>query len=149
MDDLQIRNLEPDDMDALMQIETRIFSAPWAREDYLKDIDAPYAYPLVLTLGERIIGYGSLWVLFEEAQVTTFGIDIPYQHHGYGKILLEAMIRLAKAAQAQTMSLEVRVSNQVALALYRSFGFEVVSTRSRYYPDNHEDAYLMIKEIDV
>ena len=86
--------------------------------------------------------------MYEQSQITTIGIDPHYQRRGLGRALLEAMIDFALQQDCQVMSLEVRISNQKALSLYQSLGFQTKAIRKNYYQDNHEDAYLMVKELE-
>ncbi|MCD7808946.1 MAG: ribosomal protein S18-alanine N-acetyltransferase, partial [Erysipelotrichaceae bacterium] len=94
-----------------------------------------------------IIGYVGLWLIYEQSQITTIGVDKAYQHQGYASYMLEKMIDLSLLHGCQTMSLEVRVSNMPAIELYKKFGFEIVALRQDYYRD-HEDAYLMLRRLE-
>ncbi len=91
----------------------------------------------------RIIGFGGMWHMFEEAHVTTIGIDPAHRGHGLGELLFVSLIDRALARKASWLTLEVRVSNESAQSLYRKYGFAVQGTRKRYYSDNNEDAYIM------
>ncbi len=91
----------------------------------------------------RIIGFAGMWHMFEEAHVTTIGVDPGHRGHGLGELLLVSLIDQAVHRKASWMTLEVRVSNEPAQALYRKYGFTVQGTRKRYYSDNNEDAYIM------
>jgi len=91
----------------------------------------------------RIIGFAGMWHMFEEAHVTTIGVDPSHRGHGLGELLLVSLIDQAMHRKASWMTLEVRVSNEPAQALYRKYGFTVQGTRKRYYSDNNEDAYIM------
>jgi ribosomal-protein-alanine N-acetyltransferase len=91
----------------------------------------------------RVIGFAGMWHMFEEAHVTTIGIDNGYRGRGLGELLLLSLIDQAVARGAHWMTLEVRVSNSPAQALYGKYGFTVQGTRKRYYSDNNEDAHIM------
>jgi ribosomal-protein-alanine N-acetyltransferase len=90
-----------------------------------------------------IIGFAGMWLAFDEAHVTTIGVDPDYRGHGLGELLLLCMVDEAIARGAGWLTLEVRVSNEAAQALYRKYGFTAQGTRKRYYSDNHEDAIIM------
>ena len=102
---------------------------------------------------ERIIGFAGLWHMFEEAHVTTIGVEPGHRGQGLGEFLLMALFDEALRRGATWLTLEVRVSNEVAQALYRKYGFTIQGTRKRYYSDNNEDAYIMwslsLKEPDT
>ena len=109
-----------------------------------KTIALAYHKPLIGV--HHIVGYVGLWAMYEQSQITTIGIDPRFQKQGLGTLLLAQMIEEAKRLKAVQMSLEVRVSNDKAIGLYKKCGFEKVAIRKGYYQDNHEDAYLMVKQ---
>ena len=84
-----------------------------------------------------------MWVMFDEAHVTTIGVDPRYQGEGLGEFLLTALIDEANRRAAGFISLEVRISNHVAQRLYEKYRFSVVGVRDEYYTDNREDALVM------
>lgn len=92
---------------------------------------------------DPIVGFAGMWMAFDEAHITTIGIEPSRRGHGLGELLLISMIDEALARGANWLTLEVRVSNIAAQTLYRKYGFTVHGTRKRYYSDNNEDALIM------
>lgn len=92
---------------------------------------------------QPIIGFAGMWQLFDEAHVTTIGVDLPYRGRGFGEAMLLKLLDEAVRRGANVMTLEVRVSNASAIKLYEKYGFTVHGTREHYYSDDGEDAYLM------
>ena len=92
---------------------------------------------------EEIVGYAALWFIIDEAHLISLAVLEAHRRRGIGRQLLIAALELAVEKQAILMTLEVRVSNTAAQALYQRFGFSKVGIRRGYYTDNHEDAYLM------
>jgi ribosomal-protein-alanine N-acetyltransferase len=90
-----------------------------------------------------IIGFAGMWLAFDEAHLTTIGVDPLHQGLGLGELLLLCMFDEAVARGANWLTLEVRVTNAAAQALYRKYGFTDQGTRKRYYSDNNEDALIM------
>jgi ribosomal-protein-alanine N-acetyltransferase len=90
-----------------------------------------------------IVGFAGMWLAFDEAHITTIGVDPPFRGRGLGEVLFLSMVDEAIARGANWLTLEVRVSNTAAQALYRKYGFTVHGTRKRYYSDNNEDAHIM------
>lgn len=90
-----------------------------------------------------IVGFAGMWFAFDEAHVTTIGIDPSHRGHGLGELLFLCMIDEAINRGANWLTLEVRVSNVAAQTLYRKYGFTTHGTRKRYYSDNNEDALIM------
>jgi len=93
--------------------------------------------------GAPVVGFAGMWTAFDEAHITTIAIDEPYRGQGLGEALLACLFDEADRRGAVWMTLEVRVSNESAQALYRKWGFAVQGTRRRYYSDNNEDAHIM------
>lgn len=90
-----------------------------------------------------IVGFAGMWHLFDEAHVTTIGVDTLFRGRGFGEALLLKLMDEAVRRGANVMTLEVRVSNASAIKLYEKYGFTVHGVRPNYYSDNKEDAYLM------
>ena len=89
-----------------------------------------------------------MWNLGDQTQITTLGVAKKHQGHGYSKVLMNKCIEISSYLGYDNINLEVRVSNQRAINLYQSCGFKIVAVRKDYYQDTHEDAYLMIKEME-
>ena len=90
-----------------------------------------------------IVGFAGMWLAFDEAHVTTIGVEPAHRGRGLGELLLLCMFDEAMARGANWLTLEVRVTNAAAQALYRKYGFTTHGTRKRYYSDNNEDALIM------
>ncbi|HZR97389.1 MAG TPA: ribosomal protein S18-alanine N-acetyltransferase [Chloroflexota bacterium] len=94
----------------------------------------------------RVVGYAGLWLMVNEAHVTTIAVAPEYQGRGLGELLLISLIDKAIELNALCLTLEVRVSNHVAQSLYRKYTFRETGLRRRYYSDNGEDAHIMTTE---
>ncbi|MFI5271605.1 MAG: ribosomal protein S18-alanine N-acetyltransferase [Ktedonobacterales bacterium] len=90
-----------------------------------------------------IVGFAGLWLMVDEAHVTTIAVHPAYRGRRLGELLLNSLTGIAYEISARRVTLEVRVSNTVAQNLYRKYGFEIAGLRRRYYSDNNEDAYIM------
>ncbi|HEY6609250.1 MAG TPA: ribosomal protein S18-alanine N-acetyltransferase [Candidatus Limnocylindria bacterium] len=133
-----------DDVAAVHEIERLSFSVPWPAHAFEQELRGNrLAHYLVARAGERIVGFAGMWLMVDDAHITTFGIHPDWRRQGIGRQLLLAVADLSMGVGARQMTLEVRVSNEAAQALYRSFGFEVVGRRFRYYTDDGEDALVM------
>jgi ribosomal-protein-alanine N-acetyltransferase len=91
----------------------------------------------------RIVGFAGFWHVFDEAHVTTIAVDPDLRGRSLGELLLVSLIEEAINRRAGYLSLEVRVSNIVAIRLYEKYGFSVKGVRPKYYVDDGEDAYVM------
>jgi ribosomal-protein-alanine N-acetyltransferase len=92
---------------------------------------------------KSIVGYAGLWLMTDEAHITTIAVSPDYQGYGIGELLLLGLIERAQQIGARWLTLEVRVSNKVAQALYEKYTFKEMGLRRRYYSDNNEDALVM------
>jgi ribosomal-protein-alanine N-acetyltransferase len=90
-----------------------------------------------------IIGFAGLWLMVDEAHITTIAVHPDFRRHGLGEFMLASLIDIAYDIGARWVTLEVRISNHVAQNLYRKYGFHEKGIRERYYSDNQEDALIM------
>lgn len=134
-----------DDLPRILELEARCFpESPWPEAEYLYELrENPFAQLRVLEENGEICGYIDWWILYDKAQLANIAVAPEYQRRGYAKAMLEECIRDAGEKGCETLSLEARVSNAPALALYRSYGFIDAAVRKRYY-ENGEDAILMV-----
>lgn len=147
---IQILPIQNQDLEEIIKIEEELYHKPWKIEDFMYELhNNPYAYYLKMQDKEskEIMGYIGFWIKFDQAEITKVSIAKKYQGHKLSKILMEDCERRVKLAQCINITLEVRVSNIVAISLYTKCGFKIVATRKKYY-ENGEDAYLMLKEFN-
>ena len=139
--------MEVADVPAVQAIERASFSAPWPPDAYLTELRTNrMAHYLVVRLGDEIVGYAGLWMMVDEAHVTTFAIHPDPRRQGRGERLLLTLLDVAVERQASDATLEVRRSTLPARRLYEKSGFRPVGIRPRYYTDNNEDALIMTTE---
>lgn len=93
-----------------------------------------------------IIGFAGLWLMVDEAHITTIAVHPDHRRLSLGELLLTSLIDIAYDIGAKWVTLEVRVSNYNAQNLYRKYGFRESGIRHRYYSDNNEDALIMWTE---
>ncbi len=98
---------------------------------------------VIPTAKPPVVGFAGLWLMLDEAHITTIGVKASHRGRGVGELLLLGLFDAALEMGASLMTLEVRVSNVVAQKLYEKYGFERVGIRKGYYSDNGEDAYIM------
>jgi ribosomal-protein-alanine N-acetyltransferase len=92
---------------------------------------------------DSVVGYASMWLMVDEAHLTSIAVRETHRRLGIGEMLIIAMVDLALELKAQVMTLETRVSNRAAQALYEKYGFAPAGIRRRYYSDDGEDAVIM------
>lgn len=129
---------------AVLRIETQVYPRPWSLSLFLGELTlrATRAYVVARVDGE-VVGYGGLMMSCDDAHLTTLAVDPAWHRRGIGSQLLAHLARAAVDRGARHLTLEVRVSNTAAQALYRRFGFCPEGVRRNYYEETNEDALIM------
>ncbi len=143
---MQIRAWEQKDITKLTEMEQRCFSDPWTEQMLADTLKLPVYHGFLVEEQGEILGYASLIVVCEDAEVGNIAVDLPFRGKGISKLLMDAMHERAKSLGATHCFLEVRVSNSVAISLYEKYGYEKFGIRSKYYADG-EDAFVMKKSL--
>jgi ribosomal-protein-alanine N-acetyltransferase len=115
--------------------KSRVFSLPFLASRSITTAPSPET--------ASIVGFAGLWLMVDEAHVTTLALHPEYRGRGLGELLLAHLIDISYTIGAKWVTLEVRKSNYIAQNLYRKYGFHEAGVRVRYYSDNHEDAVIM------
>jgi ribosomal-protein-alanine N-acetyltransferase len=144
---LRIEAMRLEDLVAVQQIERASFTTPWPPHAYKTELETNrLATYVVARMGDEVVGYGGMWIMVDEAHVTTFAVHPAWRRRGVGERILIALLDLAIARHAREATLEVRLSNLPARRLYEKYGFRPVGLRPRYYSDDNEDALIMTTE---
>lgn len=136
-------------IDSVVEIENQSFPTPWTKSAFFHEIAAnDFAHYIVALEGDKVAGYGGMWVILDEAHITTLAVNPAYRRQKIGSRLLYELIAEAGRRGCLRMTLEVRPSNLPALDLYRKTGFVSYGVRPGYYSDTGEDAVIMWKELE-
>jgi ribosomal-protein-alanine N-acetyltransferase len=129
---------------AVAAIERDIFPSPWSVSLYISELTQPATrtYLVARSAGE-VVGYAGLMLAVGEGHVTTLGVARDWQCRGIGRLLLLRLAQGAIERGAEDLTLEVRVTNSGAQALYHEFGFAPAGIRKNYYAEVQEDAIVM------
>ena len=142
-----IEDMTLDDVAAVQEVERASFPVPWPvnafRHELTQNKNARY---LVAREGDHVVGYAGLWLMVDEAHITTFAVHPDSRRRRIGERLLVRIFEMAAALNAEWLTLEVRASNLAAQMLYEKYGFRRAGVRRRYYSDNNEDALIMWTE---
>lgn len=141
-----IRKAKISDLDAIKEIEDESFINPFTKEDLLYEISQnPVSNFLVLEKDGLVVGFIDYWVTFDSATIDQIAVKKSERNQGFAKILLEKSINdIKELGEVSFFTLEVRASNEPAINLYKSFDFQKVTIKEKYYDDG-EDAIYMIK----
>ena len=153
-----LRRATPDDLDAIMALETSTFTSDaWSRGTMRDELASPHGYYLVAegdSGGGRapqhpLAGYAGLLAPLGsgQADIQTIAVAPEARRHGLGRALIVALLGEARARQATEVFLEVRADNPNARALYDSLGFEQIAVRPQYYQPDGVDAQIMRVEL--
>lgn len=145
---LKIVPMKKKHLPGVLKIEQVSFPTPWSKETYINEIrDNQLAHYYVCLLENKVVGYTGMWLIIDEAHITTIAVDPDFRGNQLGKILLAELLARAIILGADKVTLEVRPSNQVAQGLYRRMGFIPAGLRKGYYSDTQEDAIIMWKSL--
>lgn len=147
---MDIRPVTPKDFDQLVRLEHEIFAdQAWSKATLLADLEAIHTTYLVAFEGEQLIGYAGLASPAGsfQADINTIAVNEQARGRGLGSSLMQQLIEIARRSGAEQMFLDVRADNEVAIGLYKKFGFEHIDTRKGYYRPEGVDALVMRKPI--
>lgn len=132
------------DVSEVMRIERASFTTVWPNDAFYNELRTnKLAHYFVGRLRDKIVGYGGIWSILEDAHVTTLAVEPEHRGRRFGEVLLLRLIDEAIERNAAWMTLEVRESNTAAQQLYRKYGFTTVTMRAGYYSDDNESALIM------
>ncbi len=143
---VEIRRLTYADLPQVIAIERRAFPTPWSLAMFVLELSKPSGICLAAVRDERIVGYlvcsryDTVW------HVMNVAVDERLRREGIATTLLERLFERADGPGVQ-YTLEVRLSNDPAIALYERFGFHSAGLRRGYYHDNKEDALIMWRTV--
>ena len=145
---MTVCNLTPQLLDSVEELEKLVFADPWSRQS-LTLLCGDGAFGVAVVEGERVLAYGGMLTVLDEGQITNVATHPDHRRCGLGAMVLDALLRAARAHALCEVTLEVRESNLAAIALYQRFGFQVVGERPRFYAHPTETALIMKCELGV
>ena len=144
---VELSPLTAEDIAAAAELEARTYATPWSEQVFRDELAAAGRRYLKAEDDGSLVGYGGIMLVDEEAHITTVVVSPDHRGGRLGTRLVLALVDEAVESGARSLTLEVRVSNDAAQALYRRFGMAPVGVRKRYYVD--EDALIMwVHDID-
>jgi len=171
--ELKLQPPQQEQLNSLVELDRLCLGGLWSLEGYQRELASPNSSLLILSISpqgqeqgqkpsllsiasssasvsraemdlqEQIIGCGCFWAILEEAHITLLMVHPDYQGQGLGQFLLYALLEDARRRKLERATLEVRVFNQVAISLYKKFGFRVAGRRKGYYQHTGEDALVL------
>ncbi len=137
-----------DDIEQVMKVEHEVYEFPWTKQIFSDCIRVGYHCWLALQQ-QTVVGHAVISIVADESHMLNLSIKGKHQGKGYGRLFIEFLVDEARAQQVQTMLLEVRPSNTVAINCYNSAGFNEIGCRKDYYPaqSGREDALLLARHL--
>ena len=145
---VELRRLEPRDLDTVEEIERASYPTPWSRAMFVAELTkAELARArCLLRRGGGLVGYAFVSRYVDAWHVMNVAVAADHRRRGIAKTLLERLFEVTASDPRSGYTLEVRVSNTQAIRLYEHLGFEARGIRRGYYTDNREDALIMWRE---
>ena len=143
---MEIRKMRSADISQLAELERLCFSDPWSEAAFEYELRNPLSLWLVAAENDVVAGYVGSQTVMGEADMMNLAVSPAYRRNGIGEKLVCELIQCLNGVQAHSLTLEVRISNAPAIALYEKLGFVQVGRRPGYYRNPKEDAYILRKE---
>ena len=147
---VELRRLEQRDLETVEEIERASYPTPWSRSMFAAELRKPSSIALGAYLDEgELVGYAFVSRYVDAWHVMNVAVSPAFRRRGIASTLLERLFEVTASDPRRGYTLEVRVSNTGAIALYEKLGFEARGVRRGYYTDNREDALIMWREPDT
>lgn len=143
--ELKISSLKEEWIEQIYALEREAFSQPWSREDFRERIKNPQVCYLIAFEQEQLVAGCCLREIVGEGEITNVATATGWRRKGIGKLLLKQLLAEGEKRGISAFTLEVRASNQEAIALYQSLGFKQEGIRLGFYEKPKEDAIIMWK----
>ena len=141
-----IRDVGPDDIPQIVEVEKRCFSLPWTAEQLAAQIkDAQHEFIAAISPDGTVLGYVGMMYVLDEGYISNVATDLPWRRQGIADALIGRLCAICEGLRLSFVSLEVRAGNVPAVALYEKHGFAPVGLRKNYYERPREDAVIMTK----
>lgn len=141
---LEIINMTLEHISSVTKIEEDCFAIPWNEKSFRDEIkDNKMAIYIVALLDGEVVAYAGMWHVINEGHIINLAVKKECRQQGIATALIKELLKIAKQKEMIGITLEVRVSNKDAQALYKKNGFILEGIRKEYYDDNREDALIM------
>lgn len=131
-------------LNRVLEIEQASFLDPWTKGSFINEITGnPYAVYFVALEGELVTAYIGGWLVTDELHIINLAVDKNYRQRSIASALIDKILTFSYNKGIQSATLEVRLSNNPAINLYKKKGFIPVGCRPGYYSNNNEDALIM------
>lgn len=144
---MMILKMTADHVGAVAALEKLCFHDPWSEKSVASELESKLALWLVAVENGVVTGYIGSQTVFPETDVMNVAVHPEHRRKGIARALVTALCDALNAQSIQKLTLEVRASNDPAIALYEKLGFRQVGLRKNYYRNPREDARILSKEL--
>ena len=141
---MNIAPMTIEDAKELSDLDQLCFAVPWSEKSFCEEANNPLATYFVAREDEKIVGYGGIWNVSGEGQITNIAVHPDMRKRGIASEILRALIKSAKSCEK--IFLEVRESNTAAICLYEKYGFKRCGVRKNFYHSPVENGIVMMRE---
>lgn len=142
---LQIDDMRMEDLEQVSRLEAMCFSMPWSRKSFEEVLHKSDAVYVTAKEEKKVVGYCGAYVILDEADINQVAVEPFSRKKGIGRKMMEVLLQKLEKAGADAVTLEVRRSNEAAIALYESLGFVTEGIRKNFYEKPVEDGLIMWK----
>ena len=146
-DKIELRPMEPEDAAACAAIEAQCFADAWSERGFAEEAENPLADFIVAEADGEVCGYGGIISAGGISELPKICVAPGFRRRGVADMIMDALERLARTRGSDQLTLEVRVSNEAAIALYEKSGFARMGVRPNFYTSPNEDALIMTKKL--
>lgn len=139
---LQISKMSEVDLNEIVDVLQDEFDSFWNENVFRQELSNDNSDYIVARENNEIVGFGGIWTSPDDVHITDIVTKKIHRGKGIGSCILEELIKLAKAKNKESLTLEVNEKNTIAQKLYEKYGFKILGTRKRYY-NNTDDAIIM------
>ena len=145
---IYISKMSQEDIEQVVAIEAEAYGQHhWSKSSFYDEMQNNLAkYYVAKTSTGELVGYAGTWHIIDEGHITTIAVKKEHLRKHIGEAIIVKILEDCFVAGIKYLTLEVRVSNNPAIALYTKYGFNSLGTRKGYYQDNNEDALIMWTE---
>jgi len=140
--DVEVMSLGEEDLDELVMLEKLCFSHSWSRQQLLAGLKQGNFRLLGTRTDGQLVGYIAFSLVEDEMEILNLAVHPEFRKKRLGSALMDKTFAMCRSEGTAKSFLDVRESNEPAIALYKKYGYEQYGVRKRYYPDTKEDALL-------
>ena len=146
---MKICNMTLEHIPQIVDLEKYCFSDPWSTNSIASELDNKLAFWLVATDEDRVAGYIGSQTVMDETDMMNVAVHPDFRRKGIAEALVNALVGNLQRMGSHCLTLEVRVTNVPAIALYEKLGFSEIGRRKNYYRNPREDALILRKEWEI